>query len=919
MAAEWRRSCEILWKMEERQAKTRKEGVHPLVLQVLMDVASGSRNATMLLDLLHNCTRAREIDPTHPLPSPPLSIFNLTNLPKVPQNLCLPALLAADRVASWRAAFTFWERLGGTDGSLPAHRACLRALSKSAEWEKAIRVVETLKGDAKGISLSLLPGIPRSRRWEEGLKTLRDFEAQRILSNSSGQPAWARVGVGVGRLHVLAGMGVRCGEAGSDLVDKIRRDMGGCGSTAWEYVHGGLDQRPGHARWCRYLEHFHHRSLMRAENGIFLTLKAIRNQSTRLGSGKLRVLPSDFIVEEIDREGKVVGVENSVGGESELEREGGEWEGEKEKGGGGGGGFDGAQGEGQIVLARAAVKKTLQKTADVIHAIAKQLKIPVDNVFVSGNKDSRAISTQYIVVRIPAKHVSMLKKLNIPNCVLGKFHRVNRTGGFGHNIGNRFSIIVRDILTNNSNSTPDKSISTCWDSVANESSFINYFGEQRFSMTGSEVGKAYIQRQYPKAIDLLLRNGPYRSKWSAMMLKAWRAGCVANKPAKLAAQDALKWVPDRHSFFQKRILRYFSEFLKDEFEGVRVGAGEMWERACRSAFLSLPWYSRQLASRAYLSRVWNFLATERILRYGLQVTHGDLLAIPMKKGPFSARRQTSTDQLKRENGPFFLVGKSEGGVLGLDVVIMEIRKKTCDKGLVCYDECCYNASISQLLLPLHGHQVKYPENAISMLAESYMRYDNTWDITTLEGSERTFLVEGGYRLVLGKASNFCLTPAAKLESDQEPHALNILPTNTEATQPPPAHQHHSSSPPNDVTPRSVTEVEDDDVTESDMLKTLGFSSFGSKRRRGGYGHRKDGRLRLRRRSEDVERKGGGLAAAVRFSLSSGQYATMFLRELFRSRIDEETGCNCPGGGISRARSEADWARLLNRPWDHDEH
>eukprot|EP00954_Amorphochlora_amoebiformis_P014653 1145816-Amorphochlora_amoeboformis.AAC.1 len=67
------------------------------------------------------------------------------------------------------------------------------------------------------------------------------------------------------------------------------------GSTAWEYVHGGLDQRPGHARWCRYLEHFHHRSLMRAENGIFLTLKAIRNQSTRLGSGKLRVLPSVYL------------------------------------------------------------------------------------------------------------------------------------------------------------------------------------------------------------------------------------------------------------------------------------------------------------------------------------------------------------------------------------------------------------------------------------------------------------------------------------------------------------------------------------------------------------------------------------------------------------------------------------------------
>ena len=125
------------------------------------------------------------------------------------------------------------------------------------------------------------------------------------------------------------------------------------------------------------------------------------------------------------------------------------------------------------------LKKTNLNTLEAVQRIAEKLGIPFKYIKYAGNKDKRAVTTQYISIYKAAKErVRSLQDLELSFVGLGKepIH-------LGQHHGNIFRITVRDAE----------------DAELNISPCPNYFGTQRFSKNNVEVGRAIIKREWSKA------------------------------------------------------------------------------------------------------------------------------------------------------------------------------------------------------------------------------------------------------------------------------------------------------------------------------------------------------------------------------------------------------------------------------------
>jgi len=133
------------------------------------------------------------------------------------------------------------------------------------------------------------------------------------------------------------------------------------------------------------------------------------------------------------------------------------------------------------------LRKKNYNTLDAIKQIAVNLKIPLKNVGFAGNKDRAAITEQVVSIRaIKEERVTKLKLKDIELSFIGNGEKPISLGDLE---GNRFRITVRDInkkfLSKNTSKIP------------------NFFGEQRFSKSNADIGKALVLKNFKKAVDLI--------------------------------------------------------------------------------------------------------------------------------------------------------------------------------------------------------------------------------------------------------------------------------------------------------------------------------------------------------------------------------------------------------------------------------
>ncbi len=145
---------------------------------------------------------------------------------------------------------------------------------------------------------------------------------------------------------------------------------------------------------------------------------------------------------------------------------------------------------------------TLQKmglsTMDVTNILAASLQLSRNHVTYAGLKDKRAITVQSM--SIPAKAVEHIISLELSRINIRDFRFTRRPVQIGDLWGNRFTILLRDIIS-------DCDTALLVSNQLREKPLLNYFGVQRFGLPRPNthlVGKALIKRDFETAVRIML-------------------------------------------------------------------------------------------------------------------------------------------------------------------------------------------------------------------------------------------------------------------------------------------------------------------------------------------------------------------------------------------------------------------------------
>jgi len=141
------------------------------------------------------------------------------------------------------------------------------------------------------------------------------------------------------------------------------------------------------------------------------------------------------------------------------------------------------------------LKKKSYNTIRALEHVANALHVNPKKFGFAGNKDKIAITEQTCSVQDIDKE--KLEKIKLRDIKLKFLGKGNEPISLGDLEGNAFDITVRNI---------DKKPEA-------KTEFVNYFGEQRFGKANVPIGKAIVQKDFEKAVKLMLEDkGPEQIK-----------------------------------------------------------------------------------------------------------------------------------------------------------------------------------------------------------------------------------------------------------------------------------------------------------------------------------------------------------------------------------------------------------------------
>ena len=174
------------------------------------------------------------------------------------------------------------------------------------------------------------------------------------------------------------------------------------------------------------------------------------------------------------------------------------------------------------------LKKINMTTIDAIMSIARFLRFKEKYVGFAGTKDKKAVTEQFISIR--GRKKDDLIGFKNKSCSLEFAGYGDAQLSLGDLLGNEFVITVRDLETkdieraigklNNNNNNNNKNNNLNENKNNNEKNsdnrnndsnfkFINYFGEQRFSIKNTVIGKLLLKKKYKEALMEFSETGNY--------------------------------------------------------------------------------------------------------------------------------------------------------------------------------------------------------------------------------------------------------------------------------------------------------------------------------------------------------------------------------------------------------------------------
>ncbi|KAK3609530.1 hypothetical protein CHS0354_007331 [Potamilus streckersoni] len=340
---------------------------------------------------------------------------------------------------------------------------------------------------------------------------------------------------------------------------------------------------------------------------------------------------------------------------------------------------------------RFVLYKENKDTMDTVNLIARLARVKPSLFQYAGTKDRRAKTSQEVTVyKMIAEKLRSLNS-SLRNIVLGNFRYVNQPLKLGQLSGNHFTIVLRCVTGE------DKEIKKVMTSLQ-EIGFINYYGMQRFGTTSIptyHIGRCLLHSDWKEAVELILKPRPHEDEEVSKARKIW----WETKDAR----EALKYLPQRCNI-ERTLLQALQDHEGRDYFGV---------------FSRLTRNTRLMYIHSYQSYIWNRIASRRLHTFGHKLVAGDLVL-----------RGCDTKAADVE-------------MLGHERQIPEI---ITDSNISQFD-------IHDVVLPLPGYDVVYPQNEVCDWYREALAHDNL-DIENMRHKIKDYSLSGAYRKLVVKPKDF---------------------------------------------------------------------------------------------------------------------------------------------------------------------
>ena len=494
------------------------------------------------------------------------------------------------------------------------------------------------------------------------------------------------------------------------------------------------------------------------------------------------------------------------------------------------------------------IYKENKDTMETISFLARQLKMNPKSFQFAGTKDRRGVTVQRACVfRVYADRLAKLNS-SLRNATLGDFEYRKHGLALGDLKGNEFVVTLReceipDIYTDQ---IPEDTIVATAKEVASQSlknlrerGYFNYYGLQRFGTFSSRtdtIGLKMLQGDFKAACEGVLHYSPH--VLAAALGKPEDPSVLISTEDKARAEaihmfettgkinDAVAKLPRKFSA-EACLIRHLGR-AKADYVG---------------ALHTIPRNLRLMYVHAYQSLVWNFAAGERWRLYGDKVVEGDLVIINEHKD-----KEEHTDNGNNKNdqpavdadGEVIITPQADDVAYGADDMFLRARALTSSEA------ASGKYSIFDIVLPLPGFDILYPNNKMTDFYKSFMAAapGGALDPFNMRRKWKDLSLSGSYRKLLSRMGADYSYDAKLYSVDDE----QFVQTDLESLR----NQHHDSG-----ENKEAESLSGDGNAPPATTEDAPAANQDS-------GNRK-------------------LAVILKFQLGSSQYATMALRELMKGK------------------------------------
>ena len=174
------------------------------------------------------------------------------------------------------------------------------------------------------------------------------------------------------------------------------------------------------------------------------------------------------------------------------------------------------------------ITKTSWDTHNLVRDMSRHLRVSSSRIGWAGTKDKRAVTTQLMSLWDTSE--SDLEKINLRGIEMSVVGRSNSKIALGDLVGNRFTIIIRDIAL--SLDEVEKRLADITGQTEKIGGFVNFFGIQRFGSrrpVTHEVGKLLLEGDFKEAAYTYIAKAYKDEKEEARVVRTaiWESRDVA--------------------------------------------------------------------------------------------------------------------------------------------------------------------------------------------------------------------------------------------------------------------------------------------------------------------------------------------------------------------------------------------------------